>query len=167
MALPQHPDCTPALAKELIETLEPITRTDSDLAARYFAYLSRHAATEFCGEAYEIYEKMKTRDIEQLIRAGTCWDQLVLSPGQKPGEILVEGRNADTDRRGIMPGDFVGVGPRDCSFPAIECEVVVARPMVLKPLVDGVMNMRGPLRMDKLGNRQQFSRVAKAVMCKE
>lgn len=167
LSVPQRPGLPASAGADLVEGIAA-AGTWAPLGQAYFAHLARHAVVEFLAEAEEAFEQIWNRDAAWLAQRGATLRGAWLRPGRKSGEVVAEWEVVPgAEGRGIQSGDFVAVGPEDFTWPPVECEVAAQRPLVLKPLADAeaqrLLSARCRLRVDKLGNRQQYARVVRAV----
>eukprot|EP00928_Gymnodinium_smaydae_P014928 TRINITY_DN15478_c0_g1_i2.p1 TRINITY_DN15478_c0_g1~~TRINITY_DN15478_c0_g1_i2.p1 ORF type:complete len:481 (-),score=86.25 TRINITY_DN15478_c0_g1_i2:437-1879(-) len=143
---------------------------DSISHCNYFAQRSRHAVLEFLEETKEVLDKIRGEPPDARVRSGFTLLGVRLRPGMKAGELTVEGNNRsliEADRRGIVKGDAVGVSAYGWMWPAglVEADVVNEMPLVIK-FCTNVQLPNDPslvFRVDKLANRQQYSRVIGAL----
>jgi hypothetical protein len=157
---------------QFIAVLAQVAIWDSPDAVLYFERKTRQAFQEFHAEAESVFAGIATRDHHSLCNMGNCWYDVKLCAGANKGEICVSGWNqGDVERRGIQNGDMVGIVDVEFSMYLLEFEVVTASrsQMIVKPFAEGgTEKLLGvpqgtKMRVDRLANRQQFSRVLRAI----
>eukprot|EP00928_Gymnodinium_smaydae_P047468 TRINITY_DN31689_c0_g1_i1.p1 TRINITY_DN31689_c0_g1~~TRINITY_DN31689_c0_g1_i1.p1 ORF type:complete len:298 (+),score=70.35 TRINITY_DN31689_c0_g1_i1:70-963(+) len=173
LALPQGADTEAAC--RLLAASAATASWPSEEAQKYFETRARAAMALFLGEAEERLQEAKSKDSDALARSGRHHLDVLLSDGRVKGEIAVGassrawggggGRRGEElspsalGVRGLLAGDCAAIQPMDGGH-MTECEVVVASPLVLRPLVNpppGTTGSGRPFRVDGLANRQQFS----------
>lgn len=174
LALPQAVDLKASM--KLLTSASATAPWPSEEAKRYFEEKARQATLFFLAEGREKLEAAKNKDTDALVRSGLCQLDVMLTDGRVKGEIQVSTSNSFMDRRnereevvpqgrGILVGDCVSIRPMDGGH-MTECEVVVAAPLILRPLVavpPGTTGSGRQYRVDSLANRQQFTRTLTAV----
>eukprot|EP00746_Dinoflagellata_sp_MGD_P006801 gnl/MRDRNA2_/MRDRNA2_113405_c0_seq1.p1 gnl/MRDRNA2_/MRDRNA2_113405_c0~~gnl/MRDRNA2_/MRDRNA2_113405_c0_seq1.p1 ORF type:complete len:1143 (+),score=223.49 gnl/MRDRNA2_/MRDRNA2_113405_c0_seq1:269-3430(+) len=177
LSLPQG--VPPEPCANLVNILGVCVTWPSEDHWNYFLQKARQMVLEFAEEGCSCAVRMVTKDAAFLARLGKCALQVKLQRGMKEGEIVCAGGsaglNSSDDMRGIQSGDAVALSRMDCSPEYFktnllcECEVQVAKPLVLKPLdpqhpiLQGCFNPKYEWRVDKLANRMSYSRMMAAL----
>uniref|UniRef100_A0A7S4QU85 Helicase ATP-binding domain-containing protein n=1 Tax=Alexandrium monilatum TaxID=311494 RepID=A0A7S4QU85_9DINO len=177
LALPQGAE--PEEGCRLMSTASAGAEWPDAEAKRFFEDRARQATLLFLGEGKERLAEANSKDTEALRRSCRCHLDVMLTEGRVKGEIMVGansryeggGGGADGDDawrqggRGLLAGDCAAIRPMDGGH-MTECDVVVASPLILRPLTappPGTTGSGRPFRVDGLANRQQFSRTLTAV----
>jgi hypothetical protein len=180
LAFPQGANTKQGL--RLLSAMSATADWPSEEAKNFFNTRARQASMLFLAEAAECFEKMKSKDTEALTKTGRCHMDVMLTDGRVKGEIQISqsnryeggsrGRDAIIEDeaflqqgRGILTGDCVAIRPMEGGH-MTEAEVVVAAPLILKPLAEpppGTTGSGKSFRVDALANRQGFARTLTAV----
>merc|ERR1719382_908563 len=138
----------------------------------YFGTKIRQVILDFLCEARDVLQAIRTQPVDRRLQAGQTIISVRFVPGAKANEFQVDRSQGtdDTARRGLQKGDCVGVsadGNWNWAPGFMEAEVVNERPLVVKfwprPPNRPVTQEPGAFRVDKLANRQQFTRIVQAI----
>lgn len=169
LGIPQGSD--PMDCAYLVEAMVRATAWDSLDQETYFLSRMRQVVLEFADEAQKAAAAIGNRDPAFAVKRGTCVMGVRLSAGRRPGEFECGGGQAafNEESRGLQAGDAVALSAPDGRLEGnlCECEVVVGRPLVIKPLRPDHPFLRGKgsreYRVDKLANRTSFNRMVAAI----